>query len=234
MAGQKLRAYLKNNRGLLKFCMHQYNSFASYKFKAGKDNYLDVGAALLKNSSLKIKGKNNRIVIGDLSRVVDCRIEITGNDNVIHLGDKVNINKTIINIAGDKNEFRMDRYSSTNANVEFGIMDGTKLLIGEDCMISRNTQFWTGDYHAILNTEGRRINPSEDVTIGNHVWIGTGTSVLKGAVVPDNSIVGASSLVTKKFSEENIIIAGNPARAVKSGVNWTWENIQNQGSQDIV
>jgi len=44
--------------------------------------------------------------------------------------------------------------------------------------------------------------------------------IFKGAKVSDNSIVGANSVINKKFVEENVVIAGNPAKIIKRGVNW--------------
>lgn len=35
-----------------------------------------------------------------------------------------------------------------------------------------------------------------------------------------NSIVGACSVITKQFEEENVILAGNPAKIVKQNVKW--------------
>lgn len=64
------------------------------------------------------------------------------------------------------------------------------------------------------------LNPNADIEIGNHVWIAQGVSILKGAKIPSNCIVGAKSLVNKKFEEVNCIIAGIPAKIIKRGVNW--------------
>lgn len=42
----------------------------------------------------------------------------------------------------------------------------------------------------------------------------------KNVKISDNSIVGWGSIVTRKFDEPNVIIAGIPAKVVKRGVNW--------------
>lgn len=42
----------------------------------------------------------------------------------------------------------------------------------------------------------------------------------KNTKIPDNSIVGWGSIVTKVFNEPNIILAGIPAKIVKRGINW--------------
>jgi acetyltransferase-like isoleucine patch superfamily enzyme len=43
---------------------------------------------------------------------------------------------------------------------------------------------------------------------------------MKNAGLPDNTIVAAKSVVSKKFTESNTVVGGNPARVVKTGVNW--------------
>ena len=44
--------------------------------------------------------------------------------------------------------------------------------------------------------------------------------ILKGAKISDGSVVGAMSLVNKKFEEENIVLAGVPARKIRGNVSW--------------
>lgn len=61
--------------------------------------------------------------------------------------------------------------------------DGSKLVIGDECMISSHVQVRTGDSHAIYDAEGKRINHAADVKIDNMVWIGEGCKVLKGVTL---------------------------------------------------
>ena len=53
------------------------------------------------------------------------------------------------------------------------------------------------------------------VTIGDECWIGNGVHILKGVTIGIGSIVGAGSVVTKSF-EAGSIIAGNPAKLIRS------------------
>lgn len=52
------------------------------------------------------------------------------------------------------------------------------------------------------------------VTLGRNVWVGLGALVLKGAVVGDDSVVGAGSVVRGRVPE-GVVVAGNPAEIVK-------------------
>ena len=43
---------------------------------------------------------------------------------------------------------------------------------------------------------------------------------MKKVEIQDGSVVGANSVVTKKFNEPNIIIAGNPAKIIRRNILW--------------
>jgi acetyltransferase-like isoleucine patch superfamily enzyme len=62
--------------------------------------------------------------------------------------------------------------------------------------------------------------PVEPVMIGDHVWIAHDVSITKGAIIPSGCIVGAKSLVNKKFIGENLLIAGVPAIIRRDNVDW--------------
>jgi acetyltransferase-like isoleucine patch superfamily enzyme len=105
----------------------------------------------------------------------------------------------------------------TNPNTYFIVMH--HLEVGEDTVVSWNCQFIDDNFHAI-KTSDEKINREEGIRIGNHVWIGCNVLVLKGAVIPSGCVVAAGSIVTKKFTEENCLLAGSPARVVRTGIEW--------------
>lgn len=53
------------------------------------------------------------------------------------------------------------------------------------------------------------------ICIGNNVFIGMKTTILKGVHIGDNVIIGANSLVNKDVPN-NCVVAGNPARVIMS------------------
>lgn len=53
------------------------------------------------------------------------------------------------------------------------------------------------------------------VTIGNRVFIGTGTIILPNVKIGDDVIIGAGSVVTKNIPN-GVVYAGNPARLIMS------------------
>ena len=64
------------------------------------------------------------------------------------------------------------------------------------------------------------LNEDEEISIGNNVWIAARTMILKGSVIPDGSIVGAGSIVRKKFQQPHCLISGVPANISKEKVVW--------------
>jgi acetyltransferase-like isoleucine patch superfamily enzyme len=90
--------------------------------------------------------------------------------------------------------------------------------VGNGCVISWDCQFLDEDFHW-LEYEGK-VERDKKIAIGDHVWIGCGVTVLKGARVPNGCVVAANSVVTKAFQEEKCILAVNPARIIKSDVAW--------------
>ena len=52
------------------------------------------------------------------------------------------------------------------------------------------------------------------------MWICAHSDILKGTEIGNDSVIGFGSLVTKKFSDSNILVAGRPAKIVKQSINW--------------
>jgi len=74
-------------------------------------------------------------------------------------------------------------------------------------------------------TPYKHYSPFEkDCVIGNDVWIGCNSTVLRGVTIGDGAVVGANSLVNKDVPPYAIVV-GNPARVIK--YRFTDEIIQN-------
>jgi acetyltransferase-like isoleucine patch superfamily enzyme len=99
----------------------------------------------------------------------------------------------------------------------------TKIEIGKKCMFSSDVSFWCSDVHSVVDRHtGKLLNRPVDIVIGDRFWIGKKVTFNKNTSVADHSIVGRHSLVTKKFTQPHIVIAGNPARMVKEDIDWHW------------
>lgn len=208
-------------------------------------NYLTVGFGKTHQRG----GKNNKIVYVDqngkkcqVRRLAGCNLYFYGDNNYVEIHGPLNALRLDAKLHGDssivikssKYENRnlkvqgmpdcalnigTDFYTNGLLNIEF--TENTKIVIGNDCMFSYDIVMRTGDGHVIkLLESGHRINENQDIIIGNHVWVGCKTMILKGTIISDNSIVGACSLVNKKFFDENVILVGIPAQVKKHGIQW--------------
>ena len=76
------------------------------------------------------------------------------------------------------------------------------------------------DFHNTINLETGKISMiNKPIIIGDRVWLGMRSVVLKGSNIPNGSIVAANSLVNKSYDIENCLLAGNPAEIRKMNVN---------------
>lgn len=72
------------------------------------------------------------------------------------------------------------------------------------------------DYHAILAGQPRPYPiPASPVEIGEDCWIGMNSLIMKGVRIGNRSVVAAGSVVTSDVPEDSLM-AGNPARIVRS------------------
>ena len=58
------------------------------------------------------------------------------------------------------------------------------------------------------------LSPRRSV-LGDNVWVGDHATVLKGVTIGDNSVVAARAVVTSDVPA-NVVVAGNPAKVVKT------------------
>lgn len=192
-------------------------------------------------------GKEQVLKKGDMLYGVN--ITISGDNNTIRLRYPINFNSTNLKVLGSNNtyiEINPSPYvDGLNLSMSFGdsqkciIGEGTtscglkidlpsnsSCIIGKDCMFAEFVKLWCGDCHVITDKEtGEIINPDPiALQIGNHCWVGESARLLKHTFLPDNTIIGAYSVVTKSFEEENLIIAGNPAKIIRKNAVWHRDN----------
>lgn len=95
------------------------------------------------------------------------------------------------------------------------------VTIGDHCRIGWEVQLYDSNFHFIYDCINHRIgNAMGRVVIGHNVWIGNRSTISKGAVIPDYSIVGSNSFVSKVLSNEIVgggIWAGMPVSLKREG-----------------
>lgn len=92
--------------------------------------------------------------------------------------------------------------------------------LGQDVMIARRVIVFDSDFHSIVDAKGKEINYSKEVTIGNHVWIGANSVILKGVRIGENSIVAANSLITKEIANNTLVGEKAECIILKEQIDW--------------
>ncbi len=112
------------------------------------------------------------------------------------------------------------RLQTTNDKLLIRSAESSSIIIGNDCLFA-DPSIYNSDYHGIYDIETeQRINPPENVIIEDRVWLALRSMVLKGAHIQTDTVVGATSVVLKGSYPSQCILAGNPAKVVKTGVVW--------------
>ncbi len=108
---------------------------------------------------------------------------------------------------------------STNAGTVFAIKRNT--VFGDGFLGGRNCVYEDSDFHRVIDLDTNTVtNMSKSgIKIGKHVWCAEGVKLLKDINVGDNSVVAAGSIVTKDVPN-NSLVAGIPAKVIKTNINW--------------
>ncbi len=175
----------------------------------------------LKKTTIKLRGRNNRLVIGENVTLAHCEIRLDGDNNLIEIGNNVRFSSGKIYLGGTTGQHIRIGADTTVEGAYLLVDEAASIDIGRDCMFSTEIIMRTGDKHSILDVEsGERVNRSRDIRIAERVWIGRDVTVLKGAVLHPETVVATRSLVSSAFGEGECVVAGVPARIVKRGVRW--------------
>lgn len=97
-----------------------------------------------------------------------------------------------------------------NSNAELNIICGERISLGRPVNVARNATIRDTSGHLLAMPGYKKNKP---VTVGNHVWICTESTVMPGVTIGDGAIVGACSYVTKKVPSFTIV-QNNPATEV--------------------
>lgn len=203
----------------LKLCMNRM--FGHNKLQIMPGNKFDMGNSIIEDCNILIKGTGNQVVIGRNNVFRHCTIKIFGSNSRIFIGTENFFNESIFWLEDESSEIIIGNNNKFCGKTHMGIVEGTALTIGNDCLFSSDIYITSTDSHSIISKDtGKRINPSLSVTLGNHVWIGHRVSILKGVEIGNDCIVGCGSILTRAFLQDNVILAGTPAKIIKKNISW--------------
>ena len=208
-----IRSFVLKHAGIVNY-LPFVNSFSLHGTKA------DLNHKLFIKTKFNCQGIGNKIVCGNGGSVRYSNIYIRGNDNTVIIKDNSIVIRAEFWLEGDGNIIEIGTNTSICGKTHLACIEGTRISIGNNCLLSSNIVLRTGDSHNIYNIDGLRINPSSDIVIGDHVWIGYGAMINKGVHISDNTVIGNGSIVTRSFEEAGIIIAGVPAKQIKDSITW--------------
>jgi acetyltransferase-like isoleucine patch superfamily enzyme len=197
--------------------------FNTKKRITGINNVINSRATCSGPLDIIISGDYNLVDIG-VARVEGLSITISASNSVLRICDDVQLLRggCSICIEDSNSSVHIGRSSALYADVHIASTEGARIHIGSNCLIAPGVTIRNGDSHSIF-CDGIRCNHAQDVFVDNFVWICEGALLLKGAAVAEGSIVAAKSVLTKPFNVRGALLAGNPARLLRTGLNWALE-----------
>lgn len=186
---------------------------------------------------------NGNQFIGDIPKLKNTRICIKGSNNILFCEKNVvienstitfNADNSLIYLCSGKHRYDISIYNNSvfyvgknnyfnpyGSKVKIVISEGKNILIGNNNIFSFNIFIRTADPHLIYDAMShQRLNLSKSIYIGDHIWIGQDTTILKGAKIYSGSIIGTKSLVTNKIIPSNEAWGGCPAKILKRNIFW--------------
>lgn len=166
------------------------------EFKENNNVFFCNGNLTLENCLVRFTGSNSLIYIENNEYPMSLNMRV-GNDSVIYIGSDCYINKT------------SNLYATERKNI----------IIGDQLLLSFDVYFRTADPHLIYDTKTKkRINNSKSILIGDRVWIGQSSLILKGNVIGSGCIIGGHSVLSNKSLKSNTMYAGSPAKKIRDNV----------------
>ncbi|MBR0074071.1 MAG: hypothetical protein IJP95_09575 [Bacteroidales bacterium] len=92
------------------------------------------------------------------------------------------------------------------------------ITFGNDFITSWNCTLMDTDQHSLVDADGLVTNPDREITVGNNVWFGCNCLVTKGTTIADSTTVAAGTSLHGTYTDTHVVLAGNPAKVVKRGV----------------
>lgn len=169
-----------------------------------------------KESSIMAK-KKSKIYIGvnvNDNQVISDYIPNGFNTEIRHHATMICSNHSIVKIG---------RGVSFGHQLKCVVSHQTSFVCGDDCLFSYDVNVRGNNGHTIIDMDKKTIHGGKkSVIIEPHVWVGLGVTLLPGSVLKHNCVVGADTIINKEYPSGSII-AGNPAKVVRTHINWDYK-----------
>ncbi|MFD1215475.1 acyltransferase [Microbulbifer celer] len=118
---------------------------------------------------------------------------------------------------GDKSRLHLNQANFAINDLLVNTRSG-HVTIERDCFFGHRCMLLTGT-HDYRETGAKRLkavpDAGRDIVVKRGVWMGSGVTVLGPAVIGENAVIAAGSVVRGDVAA-NTIVAGNPAAVVKT------------------
>ena len=187
-----------------------------FKLSVGFNSGFKISGSTIEEGSRIFVGSNSSVHIGPGAYIGANTEIIIGSRCDVRIGKNILLSEnTVVNLA-DCCDLSIG--DNTTAGPFLECYAYSPIHIGKDCMLSSNIYIDSGDGHDIRL--GTKKNYPEEISIGDHTWIGKNVSVLKGTSIFKNSIIGVGTIVKNRKTAEPMIIYGNPNMFKTGPFSW--------------
>jgi acetyltransferase-like isoleucine patch superfamily enzyme len=199
----------------------------------GHGNLVVTTGARLTNVELDIIGDDNQVFFAPGSTIYNLKIRMRGSNHRLEFGENSRLSRGGWFWFEDQDCLLKVGANTSMVDVHIAITEpGSQVLIGNRCMLANDIDIRTGDSHSVIDAvSGERLNYPGDVQIEDHVWIAPHVVILKGVTIGSQSVVATGSIVTRSV-ESGVIVAGNPAKVIRTGITWERERIAKPSDDD--
>jgi len=199
--------------------MNVVTELAPYADSRG--NRITFDGRITENIAIQFAGARNRVVVRGPVRLAELTVDFDCDDGLLQIGPSQNVPAFSAAIRiGQDSTVRIGRDVSSTSTVAMSATEGTTITIGDDVMFASDNQVRADDGHPIFDVRtGNRVNVSQSIRIGAHVWLGRMSVVLAGARIGSGSVIGYGAIVTGRIPN-NCIAVGVPARVIRRDTAW--------------
>lgn len=181
------------------------------KSKADYLNYLEADRIALGRSRRGFKSKIKNLIAPDyiwnIQRLLrkfeyykNCKSGLI--NKLILLAIRIKFRKLSLKLGFTISE---NSFGPGLAIIHYGI-----IIVNDMAKIGANDRI-----HASTNIRAPNGSPKAP-QIGDNVYIGPGVIIFGDISIPNNTLISANSTVNKSFTEENTMLAGSPAKVIKT------------------